>query len=139
MCGRYAFYSPHAAVVDVFGPLEPLAVPWVPRFNITPSQQVVVIRARTDGGRELARLQWGLVPSWAKERSIGSRLINARVESLKDKPAFRTAYRRRRCLVLADGYYEWQALAGGKQPYFVQPAAGGPFGMAGVWGRWADT
>jgi putative SOS response-associated peptidase YedK len=78
------------------------------------------------------------VPAWAKDRAIGQRMINARAETLLEKPAFRNAFRRRRCLVLADGYYEWRAVAGGKQPYYVHAAAGIPFGMAALWETWHD-
>ena len=138
MCGRYAFYSPHEAVEDVFGPFVPGAVVPPPRWNIAPTTRVAVVRGRPGGERELVLLQWGLIPSWAKDRSIGARLINARAESLAEKPAFRTAYRRRRCLVLADGYYEWQATAGAKQPYYVQAGDLRPFGMAGLWEAWTD-
>jgi putative SOS response-associated peptidase YedK len=83
-------------------------------------------------------LYWGLVPSWAKEKSIGARMINARSETLTEKPSFRNAYRRRRCLVLADGYYEWQRTPTAKQPYFVSLASGEPFGMAALWETWTD-
>lgn len=138
MCGRYAFYSPHEAVEDVFGPFVPGAVLPPPHWNIAPTTRVAVVRGRPDGRRELVLLRWGLIPSWAKDKSIGARLINARAESLAEKPAFRTAYRRRRCLVLADGYYEWQATAGAKQPYYVQASDQRPFGMAGLWETWTD-
>jgi putative SOS response-associated peptidase YedK len=90
------------------------------------------------GDRALAMLHWGLVPSWAKERSIGARMINARGETLREKPSFRNAYKRRRCLVLADGYYEWQRSGSVKQPFFISLASGEPFGMAGLWESWRD-
>jgi putative SOS response-associated peptidase YedK len=138
VCGRYAFYSPHEAVEDVFGPWVPGAELPPPRWNIAPTTRVAVVRGRPDGQRELVLVRWGLIPSWAKDRSIGARLINARAESLADKPAFRTAYRRRRCLVLADGYYEWQVTSGAKQPYYVQASDLRPFGMAGLWEAWTD-
>lgn len=137
MCGRFAFYSPHEAMVDVFElPADTPAVP--PRWNVAPTQFVATVRAQPDGTRELALLHWGLVPSWAKERSIGHRMINARADTLAAKPSFRTAFRRRRCLVLADGYYEWRAAPGGKQPYFIRAEDGAPIGMAGLWERWRD-
>jgi putative SOS response-associated peptidase YedK len=135
MCGRFAFYSPHEAVTRLFGVT---AAPGVePRYNIAPTQFVAAVR-EAGGPRELAMLYWGLVPSWAKEKSIGARMINARAETLQDKPSFRTAFRRRRCLVLADGYYEWQRAGAVKQPYFIAFEDGAPFGMAGLWERWRD-
>jgi putative SOS response-associated peptidase YedK len=140
MCGRFSFHSPHETVVQLFGVAGgaggAAAVP--PRWNIAPSATVVAVRATAGGQRELALLHWGLVPSWAKERSIGERLINARVETLREKPAFRSAFRKRRCLVVADGYYEWRAVGAQKQPYLIAAANGAPFGMAALWETWAD-
>jgi putative SOS response-associated peptidase YedK len=109
-----------------------------PRYNIAPTQFVAAVRAGGEGRRELAMLSWGLVPSWAKDKSIGARMINARAETLAEKPSFRNAYRRRRCLVLADGYYEWQRSGAVKQPYFIAFEGGEPFGMGGLWERWRD-
>ena len=135
MCGRFAFYSPHEAVARLFGVA---AAPEIePRYNIAPTQFVAAVR-QTSGPREVAMLYWGLVPSWATEKSIGARMINARSETLAEKPSFRNAYKRRRCLVLADGYYEWQRSGAIKQPYLISFAAGAPFGMAGLWERWRD-
>jgi len=135
MCGRFAFYSPHEAVVRLFGVA---AAPDIePRYNIAPTQFVASVR-ETGGPREVAMLYWGLVPSWAKEKSIGARMINARSETLTEKPSFRNAFRRRRCLILADGYYEWQRSGAVKQPYFIAFQDGQPFGMAGLWERWRD-
>jgi len=135
MCGRFAFYSPHEAVTRLFG--LPAAPEVEPRWNIAPTQFVATVR-ETGGPRELAMLYWGLVPAWAKEKSIGARMINARSETLTEKPSFRNAFRRRRCLILADGYYEWQRSGAVKQPYFISFADGQPFGMAGLWERWRD-
>ena len=135
MCGRFAFYSPHEAVARLFGVADALEIE--PRYNIAPTQFVAAVR-ETGGPREVAMLYWGLVPSWAKEKSIGARMINARSETLAEKPSFRNAYKRRRCIVLADGYYEWQRSGAIKQPYFISFAAGAPFGMAGLWERWRD-
>jgi putative SOS response-associated peptidase YedK len=135
MCGRFAFYSPHEAVTRLFGVADAPEIE--PRYNIAPTQFVAAVR-ETGGPREVAMLYWGLVPSWAKEKSIGARMINARSETLAEKPSFRNAYKRRRCLVLADGYYEWQRSGAIKQPYFISFAAGEPFGMAGLWERWRD-
>jgi putative SOS response-associated peptidase YedK len=136
MCGRYAFFSPAEAVKRIFALDE---VPELsPRYNIAPTQSVPVVRAASGGVRSLAMLHWGLVPRWAKERAIGNRMINARAETLAEKPAYRDAFRRRRCLVLADGWYEWQAAPGGKQPWFIRMRDGNPFGFAGLWERWQD-
>jgi putative SOS response-associated peptidase YedK len=135
MCGRFAFYSPHEAVIRLFGVA---AAPEIePRWNIAPTQFIATVR-EAGGPREVAMLYWGLVPSWAKEKSIGARMINARSETLGEKPSFRNAFRRRRCLILADGYYEWQRSGAVKQPYFIGFGDGQPFGMAGLWERWRD-
>jgi putative SOS response-associated peptidase YedK len=136
VCGRYAFFSAHEAVVRLFGVAN--AVPIEPRYNIAPAQLVPVVRTDSDGVRRLAMLHWGLVPPWAKERSIGARMLNARAETVAEKPAFRAAYRKRRCLIIADGYYEWRQLAGSKQPYFLRATNGEPFAMAGIWESWIE-
>lgn len=136
MCGRYAFYSPAESVKRIFALDE---LPELPaRYNIAPTQEVAAVRAAEEGRRKLALLHWGLVPRWAKERAIGNRMINARAESVAVKPAFRDAFRKRRCLVLADGWYEWQVAPGGKQPWFIRRKDAKPFGFAGLWERWKD-
>lgn len=133
MCGRFTLASPGNIVVEVFGlDEEPLVSP---RFNIAPTQDVTVVRTPS-GRRQAGTLQWGLVPSWAKDESIGSRLINARAETVAEKPAFRAALRARRCLVLADGFYEWQPAGGRKQPWYFRSRDGRPFAFAGLWERW---
>lgn len=135
MCGRFTLAVPVEQ-------LE-LAFPWSnfpqnipPRYNIAPSQPVAVIP--NNNKSQVDFFQWGLVPFWAKDASIGYRMINARAESLAEKPAFRTAYRRRRCLVLANGFFEWKTIPGqrAKAPYFIQLTSGDPFGMAGLWEVW---
>jgi putative SOS response-associated peptidase YedK len=138
MCGRFAFYSPHEAVVRLFGlPDDTLAVE--PRYNIAPTTGIPAIREDIAATRRLSLLYWGLVPAWAKEKSIGARMINARAETLREKPAFRSAYRNRRALVVADGYYEWMKTgARDKQPYFIRPASGSPFALAALWETWRD-
>lgn len=136
MCGRYAFFSPAEAVRRLFA-LD--AVPeFAPRYNIAPTQDVAAVRAMAAGGRTMVLLHWGLVPRWARERAIGNRMINARAETLAEKPAFRDAFRRRRCLVVADGWYEWQAAPGGRQPWFIRARDAGPIAFAGLWERWTD-
>lgn len=134
MCGRFAFYSPREAVLAVFGVELPFDVE--PHYNVAPTQMVAAIRAGADGEPEGVRLRWGLVPFWAKDPSIGHRMINARAETLAEKPAFRNALRRRRCLVLANGFYEWRKDAGGKTPYYAAPPDGRPIAFAGLWERW---
>jgi putative SOS response-associated peptidase YedK len=130
MCGRYAFFSPAEAVKRTFA-LDDFPV-MEPRYNIAPTQPVPVLREIEPGRREVAILHWGL------ERSVGNRMINARAETLAERPAFRVAFRRRRCAVLADGWYEWQVVASGKQPWFIHSRDGTPMGLAGLWETWRD-
>jgi putative SOS response-associated peptidase YedK len=134
MCGRFAFYSPAEATAALFGVSDVPAIK--PRFNIAPTQDIAAVRVGGDESREVALLRWGLIPFWAKDPSIGSRMINARAETVEEKPSFRAAYRKRRCLVLADGFYEWRKVAGGKTPYFISLASGEPFAFAGLWEDW---
>jgi len=133
MCGRFAFYSPHEAVQDLFGVTFPAAVE--PRYNIVPSQFVVALRA-DDRTLEPVVLKWGLVPSWAKDPKIGNRMINARAETVHEKPSFRAAFKRRRCVILADGFYEWRRTGDSKTPYFIAMQDRQPFAMAGLWEQW---
>lgn len=133
MCGRYALTSPPAVLAERFRLLWVPEI--VPHYNIAPGQAIPVVR-ETAQGRELVFVKWGLVPSWAKDAAIGTKLINVRGETLADKPAFCAAYRRRHCLVPADAFYEWKPLAGRKQPCCIRLADDAPFGMAGLWERW---
>jgi putative SOS response-associated peptidase YedK len=107
-----------------------------PRYNIAPTQPVVAVRPGERAGREARMLRWGLVPFWAKDLAMGSRMINARGETVAEKPAFRQAFRRRRCLIPADGFYEWQKVPGGKQPWYISARGEGPLAFAGLWERW---
>jgi putative SOS response-associated peptidase YedK len=135
MCGRYALYSPADAIADLFdatAEINDLA----PRYNAAPMQWLPVIRRRPSGERVLHALRWGLLPSWAKDETIAARLINARAETLAEKPAFRAAYRARRCIVPADGFYEWAKRPDGKQPYFIHAPDGTVLAFAGLWERW---
>lgn len=134
MCGRFAFYSPAEATAALFGVSSSLEVP--PRYNIAPTQDIPAIRYDRDRQRELVMLRWGLVPFWAKDPSIGNRMINARSETVAEKPAYREAYRQRRCLILADGFYEWRKEGDGKTPYFISLQSGEPFAFAGLWEFW---
>lgn len=133
MCGRFAFHAPREAVRATFG--VDLPGDWQPRYNVAPSQAVPVIRAPA-AVPEGAWLRWGLIPSWARDPAIGHRLINARVETLASKPAFRGAFRHRRCVVLASGFYEWQAAPSGKVPHFISATDGSLLAFAGLWESW---
>jgi putative SOS response-associated peptidase YedK len=134
MCGRYTLSAPAEVVAELF---ELAEVPALERrYNIAPTQEAPVVRLARDGGRRLHLLRWGLVPYWADDPSIGSRMINCRAESAAEKPAYRDHFRRHRCLVVADGFYEWRAEAGGKQPYWIHRPDGEPFAYAGLWSRW---
>ena len=136
MCGRFAFYSPAEATAALFGATGSLDVK--PRYNIAPTQYVAAIRNDEEQQAELTSFRWGLVPFWAKDPSIGNRMINARAETVAEKPSFRTAYRKRRCLILADGFYEWHTEGGVKIPYFISLANGEPFAFAGLWENWTS-
>jgi len=107
------------------------------RFNVAPTQDVVAVRSN-DSKRNAAAIRWGLVPSWAEDISIGSRMINARAETVAEKPAFRAAFKRRRCLVLADGYIEWKKMGGQKRPFHIHMSDDRPFAFAGLWESWRD-
>lgn len=132
MCGRFSLTVGDRDIAEQWNVRVPFDVP--ARYNIAPSQPVVALRA--DGGRRVDEFRWGLVPHWAKDPEIGNRMINARAETLFEKPAFRAAAMRRRCLVLADGFYEWKRTNGKKQPYYVRLKSGRPFGFAGIWEHW---
>lgn len=136
MCGRFAFYSPSEATAALFGVDGALAVE--PRYNIAPTQFVAAIRDNEQHQRELVMLRWGLVPFWAKDPSIGNRMINARAETVAEKPSFRAAFKHRRCVVLADGFYEWHREGDVKTPYFISLVNGEPFALAGLWEDWKD-
>ncbi|HME69241.1 MAG TPA: SOS response-associated peptidase [Myxococcota bacterium] len=136
MCGRFTLSTPAERWADLFD-VDLAEATTAPRYNIAPSQNVLAVRQAHDGsGREVAPLRWGLVPAWAKDPKIGSRLINARAESLTEKPAFRDAYRDHRCLLVADGFYEWHGKPGTRRPYYYRLADGGVFGIAALWERW---
>ncbi len=136
MCGRFAFYSPSEATAALFGVDGALAVE--PRYNIAPTQFVAAIRNKNEHNREFVMLRWGLVPPWAKDPAIGNRMINARAETVAEKPSYRAAFKHRRCIVLADGFYEWHREGDVKTPYFISLANGEPFALAGLWENWKD-
>jgi len=135
MCGRFTLTDPDADLTVQFN--LPAIPNMQPRYNIAPTQPVAAVRLAAESmTRELALLHWGLIPFWAKDPSIGARMINARAETAAEKPAFRAAFKRRRCLVVADGFYEWQKQNGGKQPYFISLRNREPFAFAGLWESW---
>jgi len=135
VCGRFTLRTPAAALTERFSVDVPLEL--APRYNVAPTQPVAAFRYDpAEHQRRFVQLRWGLVPSWAQDPSIGARMINARAETVHEKPAFRTAFRRRRCLVLADGYFEWQKTGRTKQPYYIHFADGRPFALAALWERW---
>ncbi len=133
MCGRFTLHFPVELLAEIFGLTDLPGL--VPRYNIAPTQTAAVVRS-SGKTRSLDSLRWGLVPSWAKDSSIGSRMINARSESLPDKPAFRNAVRFRRCIVPASGFYEWKPEGSRKLPYYIRLSDGGPMGFAAVWEAW---
>jgi putative SOS response-associated peptidase YedK len=133
MCGRFTLQIPAELLAELFGLVEPPEIP--ARYNIAPTQQVAAVR-RHEGGNRLDFLRWGLIPSWAKDPSIGSKMINARSETLDEKPSFRAAFKHRRCLVLASGFYEWEVLGGKKVPRYLRLKDGSPMAFAGLWESW---
>ncbi len=140
MCGRYTLRRSAEEVADAFDatPLDDLTWPG-PRYNIAPTQDALFVRSAEDGSRQLAGGRWGLVPFWVDDPDDFPTLINARAESAPEKPSFREAFRKRRCLVPADGFYEWQAGNGGpKQPFHVRLEDDRPFAFAGLWERWGE-
>ena len=133
MCGRFVITSPPQALRQIFGYPEQPNFP--PRFNVSPTQPIPVVIVE-NGGRHFRLMRWGLVPAWVKDPRQITLLINARAETVREKPAFKNAIRRRRCLIPADGYYEWQASELGKRPYFIHRRDGLPIGLAGVAETW---
>jgi putative SOS response-associated peptidase YedK len=132
MCGRFSLTQSAEIIAQTFQLLE--VPPNSPRYNIAPTQPVATIRQNP--GRQFQWMRWGLIPSWAKDLSIGNKLINARAETLTEKPSFRHAFKQRRCLIIADGFYEWQQVDNRKQPYYFQMKDGTPFAFAGLWETW---
>lgn len=137
MCGRFALSAPAAVLRRHFDVREELRL--MPRYNIAPGQQVAALRL-SSGFKEMVMLRWGLIPFWAKDARIGSRLINARAETLEVKPSFRESFGKKRCLIPADGFYEWKEIPGQKtrQPYYITRTDNEPFAMAGLWSTWKN-
>lgn len=134
MCSRYSLTSPPEAVRKMFGTFNLEEFP--PRYNIAPTQPVLIVRNSLRHERELALVRWGLIPSWVKDPASFSTLINARSETAQAKPSFRASMRHRRCLVPTDGFYEWTGQKGAKQPHLIRPRGGGLMAMAGIWEHW---
>ena len=138
MCGRYTLKTTPELVADQFHFEELSGL--TPRYNIAPSQLVACVRKSSGSStREGVMLRWGLIPSWAKDPVIGMKLTNARAESVAEKPSFRKSFRQRRCLVLADGFYEWQKEGRVKQPYYIRMKDDRPFAFAGLWEHWSSS
>jgi putative SOS response-associated peptidase YedK len=134
MCGRYSLIVDASVLAGVFEINPPAGLK--PRFNIAPTQTVPIVRAGREAPREWTEVRWGLVPSWAKDPKIGARMINARGETVAEKPSFRSAVTRRRCLIPADGFYEWVKTDSGKQPHYIHFEDGRAFAFAGLWESW---
>ena len=132
MCGRFTLKSNPHSFAEIFGVVRQLEGEWHPSYNIAPTQKVVCIRDADE--REFFKARWGLIPSWAKDAKIGASCINARVETVDTKPAFRSAFKKRRCLVMADGFYEWRRAD--KQPFFISLKSGEQMAFAGLWETW---
>ena len=133
MCGRFVRHSSLRLIEQTFN-VDAAGIQTAPSYNIAPTQKVLAVVGNHK--HLLAELHWGLVPFWAKDTRIGSRLINARAETVAEKPSFRNAFARRRCLIVADGFYEWKGVKGDKQPFYFALPDGLPFGFAGLWEEW---
>jgi putative SOS response-associated peptidase YedK len=136
MCGRYTLRTPVETLVERFEVDEyPSSI--TPNYNVAPTQGVAAVMAEK-GKRKLEMLHWGLIPSWAKDPEVGNRMINARAETVAKKPSYRKAFKERRCLILADGFYEWQKTDSGKQPFYIRMQDESPFAFAGLWESWQN-
>ncbi len=134
MCGRFAQFSPLEILRQKFK-IDSVSCEFTTNYNVAPSNEVLVI-VKQENKNNLEKQHWGLVPRWAKDISTGFRMINARIETIATKPAFRDAFKKHRCLIIADGFYEWKGEKGAKQPYFITIASGEPFAFAGLWDKW---
>ena len=134
MCGRYTLRTPIDVLAEGFEIQEyPSSI--IPNYNVAPTQEVAGL-VEEEEKRKLEMFHWGLIPSWAKDPAIGNKMINARAETVAEKPSFRSAFKKRRCLILADGFYEWQKTYDGKQPYHIKMEDDSPFAFAGLWEVW---
>jgi len=135
MCGRYTLTVKKGTIAEEFNLQVEHLKSFSPRYNIAPSQPVLVLTSQ-EGKPKLKICNWGLIPSWAKDPAIGNRMINARKETIVEKPSYRAPFKNHRCLVLADGFYEWQQTGRTKIPYYIHLKSGAPFGFAGLWSHW---
>jgi len=135
MCGRFTLHTPEARIREAFHLEHAAPVGLVPRFNIAPSQDIPIIR-KTESGPEMALARWGLVPAWSKEPNTNYSTINARLETVAEKPVYRTSFKHRRCLIPADGFYEWKMVNGHKIPHYIRMRNSDIFAFAGLWDRW---
>jgi putative SOS response-associated peptidase YedK len=134
MCGRYTLKTSVDELAEWFD-LDENPSLLTPSYNVAPTQEVAAV-VEEDEQRKLGVFRWGLIPSWAKDPSIGNRMINARAETVSEKPSFRSAFKKRRCLIVADGFYEWQKTHNGKQPFYIRMKDSSPFAFAGLWETW---
>jgi putative SOS response-associated peptidase YedK len=135
MCGRFTLRTPMAVLIGQFEINLGTEIQLPLRYNVAPTQDIAVVRS-TDAGRELTIMRWGLIPSWSKEANSGPPLFNARSETAAEKPTFRSAFKSRRCLIPADGFFEWKKIGKARQPYYFQLADRKPFAFAGLWEKW---
>ena len=136
MCGRFVGFR-KLDQLEAYFPIDEARCEVVANYNVAPAQQILAI-ARIDDANVLDNYHWGLVPFWAKDKTIGAKMINARAESVATKPSFREAFKKRRCLILADGFYEWKGRKGARQPMFITLPDRSPFAFAGLWETWRD-
>lgn len=137
MCGRYTQASSYTKISQVFG-VDASGREDHPRYNVAPGQYIDAVLIDQDDRRILTNLKWGLIPAWSKDASFAAKTINARAESIDEKPTFRDAFKKRSCIIPANGFYEWQKTASGKQPYYFYMKDREPFGFAGLWESWTD-
>jgi putative SOS response-associated peptidase YedK len=135
MCGRFVLCSPAITIIEEFR-VDKTTVEYIPSYNIAPTQNIVIVKK--DGTRILTNCKWGFIPSWAKDPGMAHCMINARAESIADKPAFLDAFKRQRCLVIADGFYEWRKEGKAKIPVYIRLRSGKPFGFAGLYSIWTS-
>lgn len=139
MCGRFAQTAKPKQIEREFNAKNPQDNLFTTRYNIAPAQQILAVRVVADGNREISSLKWGLVPSWAKDALMGDKMINARAETLTEKPSFREAFRRRRCIIPSSGFYEWKKQSSGaKQPFYFYLKEKEVFGFAELYEEWLD-
>jgi putative SOS response-associated peptidase YedK len=136
MCGRYTLRTPVDTLVQQFE-IDEHPSSLTPNYNVAPTQGVAAVIAE-NGKRKLEMLHWGLIPSWAKDPEVGNKMINARSETVAKKPSYRKAFKERRCLILTDGFYEWQKTDDGKQPFYIRMQDESPFAFAGLWESWQN-